>query len=204
MQSRQASKTVARQLFTAAGIRRIAHGQKSSLLIVGPGATGSEKGPSAPSTGRVTPEAYDVANETGVRILREATPSTTTATPTPATAASLPPLKAVRRAGVALQTFGSDAAAQAANVRLKDVITSADGSPMAAGYMSLDQGSFAWTLNYDEVDIVIEGELEIRRGDEVARAGPGDCIFVPRGSSITFGTPGYVRFFYVTFPADWQ
>jgi ethanolamine utilization protein EutQ len=74
---------------------------------------------------------------------------------------------------------------------------------MAAGYMSLERGSFPWTLEYDEVDIVLEGELVIRRGTEVARAGPGDCIFIPRGSSITFETPVFVRFVYVTYPADW-
>jgi len=54
------------------------------------------------------------------------------------------------------------------------------------------------------VDVVLEGELVIRRGSEVVRGGPGDCIFIPKGSSITFGTPSRVRFVYVAFPADWN
>ncbi|MBI3760705.1 MAG: DUF861 domain-containing protein [Chloroflexi bacterium] len=188
-----------RQLFTASDIRRLARDQKSDMLVVGP-------------SDLVTPEAYDAAKEMGVRILREATPPKaevdtkaavveTVARIAKATGARL---KSVRGQSVMLESFGAELATPGTNVRLKDVIGSTDGSPMGAGYMALDKGTFPWTLNYDEVDIVIDGELEIRRGDEVARAGPGDCIFVPKGSSITFGTPSRVRFFYVTFPADWQ
>jgi ethanolamine utilization protein EutQ len=32
---------------------------------------------------------------------------------------------------------------------------------------------------------------------------PGDVIAVPKGSSITFGTPSWARFLYVTYPVDW-
>jgi ethanolamine utilization protein EutQ len=70
--------------------------------------------------------------------------------------------------------------------------------------MTLDRVEFAWTLNYDEVDVVLEGELVITRGSEQVRAGVGDCIFIPKGSSITFGTPSHTRFMYVAFPANWS
>jgi len=103
-----------------------------------------------------------------------------------------------------MDTFGEGLATPNTNVRLKDVITSAEGSPLAAGYMALDKGEFPWALNYDEIDIVLQGELVITRGNEVARGGPGDLIYIPKGSSITFGTPSHVWFVYVTFPADWQ
>jgi len=188
---------VSRQLFTAADIRRLAHAQKTDLLVLG-------------HTDLITPEAVDLAKELGVRLIREppaaAMPQGATSPsvprPTP-----LPPLKVVRGAGVVMDAFGADIATpgtNGANARLKDVITSGDGSPMAAGYMALDKGEFPWTLNYDEVDIVLKGELVITRGGEVVRGGPGDVILIPKGSSITFGTPSQVWFVYVTFPADWQ
>jgi ethanolamine utilization protein EutQ len=173
-----------RQLFTAADIRRVARDQKSDLLVVGP-------------TDIITPEAVDLARELGVRLVRESTPA-------PKTPGALPPLKVVRGAGVSLDSFGANLATPGTNVRLKDVITSGDGAPMAAGYMALDKGEFPWTLGYDEIDIVLEGELVITRGSEQVRGGPGDTLFIPKGSSITFGTPSHVRFVYVTFPADWQ
>ena len=49
------------------------------------------------------------------------------------------------------------------NVWLKDVVVTEDRSPMGAGYMSLDKGEMQWTLTYDEIDIVLEGELVITR-----------------------------------------
>ncbi len=178
-----------RQLFTAADIRRVAREQKSDLLVLG-------------HADLITPEAVDRAKELGVRLVREPPPEhPPAAKPRPA---ALPPLKVVRSTSVVMDAFGEGLATPNTNVRLKDVITSADGSPLAAGYMALDQGEFPWALNYDEIDIVLQGELVITRGNEVVRGGPGDLIYIPKGSSITFGTPSHVWFVYVTFPADWQ
>ncbi len=178
-----------RQLFTAADIRRLAREQKSDLLILG-------------HADLITPEAVDLAKELGVRLIREPPPDRP-APPAPGPA-TLPPLKVVRGAGVTMAPFGEGLATPGTNVRLQDVITSSDGAPMAAGYMALDQGEFPWTLTYDEIDIVLEGELVITRGSEQVRGGPGDVIYIPKGSSITFGAPNRVRFVYVTFPADWS
>lgn len=144
----------------------------------------------------ITPEAVDVARQLNLQIVRE--------TAVPRKTEKLPPLKIVHRSGVVLDSFGQGLAAPGTNVRLKDVITSGDGSPVASGYMALDKGEFPWTLTYDEVDVVLEGELVITRGQEVVRGLPGDTIFIPKGSSITFGSPSFTRFVYVTFPADWN
>ena len=38
--------------------------------------------------------------------------------------------------------------------------------------------------------------------DQIGR--PGDVFYVPKGSSITFGTPSWAKFVYVTFPANWE
>ena len=89
------------------------------------------------------------------------------------------------------------------NIGLTDVITGADQSRMSAGYMSWDNAFFPWTLNYDEVDVVLEGELHIRAGGKTYVGKPGDTFFIPSGASIEFGTPSSVRFVYVTYPADW-
>lgn len=89
-------------------------------------------------------------------------------------------------------------------VGLTDVLTSEDGSPMAAGYMAWSKCFFPWTLNYDEVDVVLEGELHIRSEGQTVVGRVGDVIFIPKGSVIEFGTPSHTRFLYVTYPADWQ
>lgn len=180
-----------RQLFTAADIRRLVREQKASVLVMSP-------------DDLITPEAADVARELGVTIVRD--PGAGAAPP--AGLRKLPPLRAVRRAEVLLDAFGADIP-KTAEVRLRDVITAEDGSPLAAGYMALNAqtpggGVFPWTLTYDEIDIVLEGELVITREGEQVRGAPGDVIFIPKGSAITFGTPSYARFVYVVYPANWS
>ncbi|RIK17630.1 MAG: hypothetical protein DCC52_16720 [Chloroflexi bacterium] len=69
--------------------------------------------------------------------------------------------------------------------------------------MRFENGSFPWTLNYDEVEYVIDGELEIRVGDESFIGRAGDVIFIPRGTNILFCTRTFAYFLYVTFPANW-
>lgn len=179
-----------RQIFTAEDIRRIAR-EQSAVLVLSP-------------TDIVTHEALDVAVARGVRLVRETgsdpLPGRLAAPPAP----GLPPLKVVRRAGVTLEGFQEGEATPGANVRLKDVVVTQDRSPMGAGYMSLDRGELKWTLSYDEIDVVLEGELVITRGAEQVRGGPGDTIYIPKGSSITFGTPTQARFVYVVFPVNWN
>lgn len=89
-------------------------------------------------------------------------------------------------------------------VGIADMIGTADNSNMAAGYMAWENAFFPWTLNYDEINIVLEGELHICHNNEVKVAKAGDLIFIPKGSSIQFGTPTKVRFVYVSWPANWQ
>lgn len=178
-----------RQLFTAADVRHLVQIQKSATLVLGP-------------ADLITPEAVDVARELGLRLIREELRASSQPAP-------LPPLRVVSGAGVSLEAFGASRVPPGMSVGLKDVITSGDGSPMAAGYMTLDaspggSGEFPWTLSYDEIDIVLAGELVITRGGEQIRGGPGDVLFIPKGSAITFGTPSHCRFVYVTFPADWS
>jgi len=187
-----------RQLFTAEDIRRLARERVETLLI-------------APDD-IVTHEAMDVAIALGVKLIRE-TESTvgvgreasirTVQERLPALQ-NLPPLKVVRLANVQVDAFLEGKTTPGMNVWLKDVVLTQDRSPMGAGYMSLDKGEMQWTLTYDEIDIVLEGELVITRGSEQVRGKAGDVIYIPKGSSITFGTPNWTRFVYVTFPVNWN
>lgn len=112
-------------------------------------------------------------------------------------------VKAVDHRNVVLEPFGFPGPGPDQQVRATDVVTSQDGSPMAAGYMSLTAGTFPWTLTYDEVQVVLEGELHIGTSSGTRVGRPGDILYVPKGSAITFGTPSWAKFIYVTFPADW-
>lgn len=114
------------------------------------------------------------------------------------------PVKHVRNGEQKPLPLARPGASSDPDVRTVDVVTAADGSPMAAGYMTLTCGTFPWHLDYDEVQVVLEGELHIGTLDGVRIGRPGDILFVPKGSNITFGTPSWARFAYITWPADWQ
>ncbi len=192
---------MSRQLFTAEDIRRIAH-ERSDTLLLG-------------ADDIVTHEAMDVAYSLGVKVIREtesdskhvlsgAEASRKEAPFDSSQRGSLPPLKVVHGVNVNMEPFLEGPATPGTNVRLKDAVVKEDRGPIGAGYMALDKGEMKWTLTYDEVDIVLEGELVITRGVEQVRGGPGDVIYIPKGSSITFGTPSRTRFVYVVYPVNWN
>ena len=114
------------------------------------------------------------------------------------------PVKLCRAADAVTEPFPYPGPKPGQQVRTGDVVTSDDGSPMAAGYMTLTEGSFPWEFSYDEIQIVLEGELHIGTPEGTRIAKPGDIMYVPKGSTITFGTPSWTKFIYVTFPADWE
>lgn len=111
-------------------------------------------------------------------------------------------IKVVKGDSLRFERF--DGAGPGTDVRIVDVVTAADNSSMAAGFMHWDNLFFPWTLTYDEVDIILEGELHIRHQGETMIGRAGDVMFIPKNSSIEFGTPSHVRFMYVAFPANWQ
>ena len=85
---------------------------------------------------------------------------------------------------------------------LGDVFNSTDVSaPIASGFYHLKPGTpLEYTYTYDEMKIILEGEVRIRdsSGQEVL-ATVGDVFYFPKGAIITFSTetPSGVKAFYV-------
>ena len=107
----------------------------------------------------------------------------------------------IRGNAVELEVFDG---APGKNIGLTDVLGAADGSNMGVGYMGWENAFFPWTLNYDEVNVVLEGELHVKTASGTTIGKPGDVVFIPKGSSVEFGTPTHVRYVYVTYPAEWS
>ncbi|MBC1543660.1 cupin domain-containing protein [Listeria cossartiae] len=89
-------------------------------------------------------------------------------------------------------------------VYTKDLVTLEESKRLGFGLMEMKDTTFDWFLDYDEVDYVIEGRLDVVIDGRTVSAGPGEIIFIPKGSKIKFSVTGEARFVYVTYPADWQ
>ena len=89
-------------------------------------------------------------------------------------------------------------------VYTRDLFTLEQSPRLGAGIMEMRDTTFPWTLNYDEMDYVVEGRLDILCSGQRVSAGPGELIHIPKGSRIQFSVTGHARFLYFVYPADWQ
>ena len=85
-----------------------------------------------------------------------------------------------------------------------DLFTLGESPRLGCGIMEMRSTAFPWTLSYDEMDYVIGGRLDILINGDKVSAGPGEVIYIPKGSSIQFSVTDHARFLYFVYPADWQ
>ena len=90
------------------------------------------------------------------------------------------------------------------NVLLKDIVTLQESPRLGCGVMEMTATTFDWTLNYDEVDVVMEGSLSVIVNGCTVTAEKGEVIFIPKNTKIQFSVPEHARFIYVTYPANWE
>lgn len=110
-------------------------------------------------------------------------------------------LKIVRGRSVQFEAF--DTGKPGTHVAYREVV-SKDDSQMSAGFLTIEKSSFDWELCYEEIDIILEGSLSITINGKTYEACQGDVLFVPKGSKVTWSSNGYVKLFYVTYPANWS
>jgi ethanolamine utilization protein EutQ len=155
----------------------------------------------------ITPDAWSAAHELGVVLDRGEKPQPVVAAPPAQQGRSerlVDPSGAVVVRGRSVELTRFEAAGPGRNVRMADLITSRDGAPMTAGIMSWARAdAFPWALDYDEVDLVLEGVLHVLIDGRTLEGKPGDVLYLPKGSRVTFSTPSRTKVFYVTYPADW-
>jgi ethanolamine utilization protein EutQ (cupin superfamily) len=87
------------------------------------------------------------------------------------------------------------------NAYLGDLFSSEGMSdaPISSGLFRLKKGEpLTYTYKYDEMKIFIEGDFTITdTTGQTSKAEPGDVVFFPKGSTITFETSDYGLAFYV-------
>lgn len=89
-------------------------------------------------------------------------------------------------------------------VYLTDLFSLEESPRLGCGVMEMNASCFDWVLNYDEIDYVIEGRLEIIVNGKKIVGEAGDTVLIPKNTAIQFSVPDFARFLYVTYPANWE
>ncbi|MBR3942893.1 MAG: ethanolamine utilization protein EutQ [Clostridia bacterium] len=97
-----------------------------------------------------------------------------------------------------------DTGKPADKVYTKDLLSLKESPDLGFGVMEMKETTFDWTLNYAEIDVVLEGTLSVIQNGITKTAHKNEAIFIPKGSKIQFSAPDYAKFLYITYPADWQ
>ena len=84
-----------------------------------------------------------------------------------------------------------------------EVTGSGDGTPLGTGFARLTMAEIPWTVQYDEVVLVLEGSVTIRTAQGDFEAGPRDSVWLPKGTDLTYLSESALVFFAIH-PSDWQ
>lgn len=111
-----------------------------------------------------------------------------------------PRLTHVKGSGVKLEPFPQAPPGQV--IHMTDVVTAREGN-LAAGFMTFEKSELPWHLTYDEVDYVVEGTFTLQANGKTYVCEAGDVMYIPKDTRVVFGSPGYAKVLYVTYPANW-
>ena len=80
---------------------------------------------------------------------------------------------------------------------------SKDGSELGTGWGRLTQAYIPWTIRYDEVLTVFEGELRLHADGQVHTLAPKDSIWLPRGTELIYEAESALIHFAIH-PSNWH
>jgi ethanolamine utilization protein EutQ len=77
-----------------------------------------------------------------------------------------------------------------------------DMSELGAGFGRMTSARFPWTIKYDEILVILEGELTIHTGGKALKAGKHDSIWLPAGTELEYEAENAL-IAYAIHPANW-
>jgi ethanolamine utilization protein EutQ len=90
------------------------------------------------------------------------------------------------------------------DTRIARVVNAEISRHLGAGIEILERASIQWTVTYDEVLFIHEGRMTIETGGECFACGPGDIVWLPDGTTLTYdASTGRCAYFYALYPVDW-
>lgn len=90
------------------------------------------------------------------------------------------------------------------NTTIARLINGSNSDHIGAGIEVLENVSITWTVTYDEVLFIHEGEMAIETNGERWACRSGDIVWLPNGTTLTYdSSKGRCAYFYALYPVDW-
>lgn len=86
--------------------------------------------------------------------------------------------------------------------QVTEVTGTGSGTKLGTGFGRFTDAEIPWTVQYDEVILVLEGEITVRTEAGDLTAGPRDCIWLPAGTDLTYIAKSALVFYAIE-PANW-
>jgi ethanolamine utilization protein EutQ len=95
--------------------------------------------------------------------------------------------------GARLLEGGSGPVPVEGKVLVADAIRCGEKYKLAGGFMDWQKASFSRTVEFPEIGIVLEGELQLTVGGRTLTTKPGDMVYFPKGAQVVYSAPARVR-----------
>ena len=80
-------------------------------------------------------------------------------------------------------------------------VNASNSETMGGGFGVFGAGSnVEWTVTYDELLFIHSGQFQLKIGDEIFHAGPGDTLWIPKDTPLTYIAEEEVWFFFAVYP----
>ena len=83
-------------------------------------------------------------------------------------------------------------------IKIKELLNSKESPNLSAGFMTLESTSYATHIKHEELNYIIDGSVECTVNSKTYMAKPGDILYIPADTQITFAASHYVKLFYVS------
>ncbi len=107
--------------------------------------------------------------------------------------------KVIRGNSVKMDILETGVPADDGKVMYQELIGSGDKSSMNAGFMTINNCTFDWDVQCEEIYYVVSGAITVTIDGKPYTARQGDSLFIQNGSKVVFSADGMVKVFYATY-----
>ena len=88
------------------------------------------------------------------------------------------------------------------NTTIARIVSPASSETLGGGIVIFEKCSYDWTVTYDEIFYIIDGQLRVVVDGENFDCETGDVIWLPRDTPLRYETEGKAVCFYAIYPGD--